>query len=78
LLDSLPVSVYSLAMFTVNLASKILGLDPSHVRRLLISGKIRGKKWGRDWMVLELNYHRKRKIGGGRKKKMHKEDKDNA
>ena len=65
-------------MYNVEEASKKLNLDPSQVRRLLRSGKLKGKKWGRDWMVVELNYERKRIIGGGRKKKMKKEDKDNA
>jgi excisionase family DNA binding protein len=55
-------------MWTVEEASQKLSVDPSQVRRLLRSGEIKGKKWGRDWMVLELNYQRKRKIGGGRKK----------
>jgi CRP-like cAMP-binding protein len=32
------------------------------VRRLLRSGKIKGQKWGRDWMISELQYRRKRKI----------------
>ncbi|MFC1932435.1 helix-turn-helix domain-containing protein [Chloroflexota bacterium] len=48
-------------MHTVEEASKLLGLDPSQVRRLLRSGEIEGKKWGRDWMVLELDYKRKRR-----------------
>jgi len=42
-------------------------LDPSQVRRLLKSGQIKGKKLARDWVVLELNYKRQRKPGGGRK-----------
>jgi hypothetical protein len=48
-------------MYSVEEASRILGLDPSQVRRLLRSGEIKGKKLARDWVVLELNYHRKRK-----------------
>jgi excisionase family DNA binding protein len=48
-------------MYTVEEASRLLNLDPSQVRRLLRSGEIKGKKWGRDWMVLELNYKRRRK-----------------
>ncbi len=56
-------------MFTVKQAAEILGLEESHVRRLLAKGKIKGKKWGRDWMIEKLNYQRKRKTGGGRKKK---------
>jgi len=56
-------------MYTVEEASKMLNLDVSQVRHLLRSGKIKGKKWGRDWMVLSLDYTRKRKLGGGRKSK---------
>ncbi|MFC1979938.1 helix-turn-helix domain-containing protein [Chloroflexota bacterium] len=56
-------------MYTVEEASKLFNLDPSQVRRLLRYGEIKGKKWGRDWMVLELEYKRKRKPGGGRKTK---------
>jgi excisionase family DNA binding protein len=48
-------------MYTVDKASKQLGLDVSQVRRLLRSGEIKGKKWGRDWMVLDLSYERKRR-----------------
>jgi len=56
-------------MYTVNETAKQLNLDPSQVRRLLRSGNIQGKKWGRDWMVLNLKYTRKRKPGGGRKRR---------
>jgi hypothetical protein len=49
--------------------SKMLNLDVSQVRHLLRSGEIKGKKWGRDWMVLSIDYTRKRKLGGGRKSK---------
>lgn len=38
-----------------------LGLSQEHVRRLLEQGKIEGKKIGRDWIVLSLDYKRKRK-----------------
>lgn len=48
-------------MYSVQEASHRLNLDPSQVRRLLRSGDIEGKKWGRDWMVLSLEYRRKRK-----------------
>lgn len=56
-------------MHSVEEASKLLGLDPSQVRRLLKSGQIKGKKLARDWVVLELDYTRKRKPGAGRKSK---------
>jgi len=46
--------------YTTKEAAERLGLEVSHVRRLLEEGKIRGKKWGRDWMVLSLDYQRRR------------------
>ena len=51
-------------MYSVEEASQILGLDASQVRRLLRSGEIKGKKLARDWVVLDLNYERKRKPKG--------------
>lgn len=55
-------------MYSVKEASNKLGLDTSQVRRLLAKGEIKGIKLARDWIVLDLNYERKRKPGGGRKK----------
>ena len=43
-------------IYTTQEAAKELGLEVSHVRRLLIQGKIKGRKWGRDWQVLSLDY----------------------
>lgn len=64
-LDIMPVYVYnSLEMdnvYSVSEAADKLGLDTSQVRRLLAQGKIEGKKLGRDWVVLELSYKRRRK-----------------
>ena len=48
-------------MYSVKEAAEQLGLDTSQVRRLLKAGEIKGKKLGRDWVVLELDYRRKRK-----------------
>jgi excisionase family DNA binding protein len=42
-------------------AAKRLGLSQAHVRRLLEHGSIEGKRLGRDWIVLNLNYKRRRK-----------------
>lgn len=56
-------------IYSVNEAAQKLGLDPSQVRRLLRKGKIDGKKLGHDWVVLNLNYQ-KRKFGVGRKPKV--------
>jgi len=55
-------------MYSVKEAAQKLGLDPSQIRRLLAKGEIQGKKLGRDWVVLELNYQRKRRPKGTRKK----------
>jgi len=54
-------------VYSVNEAAQRLGLDPSQIRRLLAKGEIEGKKLGRDWVVLDLNYTRKRKPKGGLK-----------
>jgi hypothetical protein len=56
-------------MLSVEEASRKLGIDASLVRRLLRSGQLEGKKLARDWVVLKLDYKRKRKPGGGRKPK---------
>ena len=48
-------------MYSVKEAAQKLGLDTSQVRRLLAKGEIKGKKLGRDWVVLSLDYKRKRK-----------------
>ena len=48
-------------VYSVREAADKLGFDPSQVIRLLAKGGIKGKKLGRDWVVLELNYKRKRK-----------------
>lgn len=52
-------------VFSVNEAAEKLNLDPSQIRRLLASGEIKGKKLGRDWVVLDLSYQRKRRPKGG-------------
>ncbi|MFC1955554.1 helix-turn-helix domain-containing protein [Chloroflexota bacterium] len=54
-------------MYSVKETSEKLGLERSHIRRLLAKGLIKGKKIGRDWVVLDLNYTRKRKPKGGKK-----------
>jgi excisionase family DNA binding protein len=61
LLTVIPASVYNTAMYSVKEAAQRLGLDTSQVRRLLAKGEIKGVKLGRDWIVLDLSYKRKRK-----------------
>lgn len=53
-------------MYSTKEASQHLGLDESQIRRLLKKGEIKGKKLGRDWVVLELSYKRKRRPKGKR------------
>jgi excisionase family DNA binding protein len=48
-------------MYSVQQAAERLGLNPSHVRRLLKSGEISGTKIGHYWVVFSLTYIKKRK-----------------
>ncbi len=48
-------------MYSVKEASNKMGISDSHCRRLLERGEIKGKKLGHDWVVLSLEYKRKRK-----------------
>ena len=36
---------------TTNEASRLTGYDAAHIRRLVREGQIKGKKFGRDWLV---------------------------
>jgi len=56
-------------VYSVEEAAKRLGLSVQHVRYLLANGDIEGKKLGRDWVVLSLDYKRKRKPKQKRKEK---------
>jgi len=60
------------AMYSTKEAANRMGISPDHLRHLLAVGKIEGKRLGHDWVVLELDYKRKRKPGGGRKPKIEK------
>lgn len=48
-------------MYTTREAAEKLGLSPDHVKLLARTGKIEAKKMGRDWVILNLDYRRKRK-----------------
>ncbi len=56
-------------MYSVRESASRLGISDSHCRRLLAKGEIKGKKLGHDWVVLSLDYKRKRepktRKGGG-------------
>ena len=42
-------------------AAARLHVSQAYLRRLLEQGRIKGKKLGHDWVVLSLDYQRKRK-----------------
>jgi excisionase family DNA binding protein len=54
-------------MYSTREAAKLLGLSPDHVKLLARNGVIEAKKVGRDWVVLSLDYQRKRRPKGGQK-----------
>ena len=47
-------------MYSVKEAASILGISESVVRKLLIEGRIQGRKIGKNWVVTELTYQPKR------------------
>ena len=55
-------------MYSVKEAAQKIGLSEQHLRLLLKEGKIEGKKLGHDWVVLSLDYKRKRKLKGGKRR----------
>jgi len=48
-------------MYSVKDAANQMGLSEQHTRLLLSKCEIKGKKLGRDWVVLSLDYKRRRK-----------------
>jgi excisionase family DNA binding protein len=48
-------------MYSTKEAAEKLGLSEAHTRRLLEQGKIAATRVGKTWVVLDLNYKRKRK-----------------
>ena len=48
-------------MYSVREAAAKLGVTDRHVRLLLATGEISGRKLGHDWVVLGLEYERRRK-----------------
>ena len=43
-------------------AQKVIGISERPLRLLLERGEVEGKKLGHDWVVLKLDYKRKKKI----------------
>lgn len=54
-------------MYGVKEAAKKMGISERHLRLLLEKGETEGRKLGRDWVVLNLNYARKREPKGGKR-----------
>jgi len=54
-------------MYGTREAASKLGISQAHCRRLLEKGELKGKKLGRDWVVLSLDYQRKRKPKTGKR-----------
>jgi len=48
-------------MYSVKEAAAKIGISERQLRYLLERGEIEGKKLGHDWVVLSLDYKRKRK-----------------
>ena len=51
-------------MYSTKETAEKLGLSQDHVKLLARKGIIKAKKIGRDWVVLDLNYVRERKVKG--------------
>jgi len=70
-IEIIPVISYNIdigdAMHSTKEAANKLGLSQDHVRLLARKGVIQAKKLGHDWVVLDLDYTRKRKPKGGKK-----------
>jgi excisionase family DNA binding protein len=64
-LDIIPISEYNISnmegIYSVKEAADKLGISDRRVRVLLEDKRIAGKKLGHDWVVLSLDYKRKRK-----------------
>jgi len=54
-------------MYSVKEAAQQMGISERHLRLLLRNAEVKGKRLARDWVVLDLNYTRKRKPKGGKK-----------
>ena len=48
-------------IYSVKEAAERMKVSEQHLRYLLARGEVEGKKLGRDWVVLSLDYQRKRR-----------------
>jgi len=53
-----------MGMYSVKEAAQRMGISERHLRLLLEKGQVEGKKLGHDWVVLSLDYKRKRRPKG--------------
>ncbi len=56
-------------MYSTQEVAEKLGISRRRVQELLVAGRIKGKKIGRDWVVLDFSYERKRQGRPRRQKK---------
>ena len=49
------------SLYSVQEAAFKMGLSEQYLRALLASGEVKGRKLGRDWVILSLDYRRKRR-----------------
>ena len=55
-----------MTVYSVKEVGSKLGISGRRVRKLLEEGRMNGRKVGPNWVVLDLNYKRKRKQKGGK------------
>ena len=67
MVDNITIYGYNMSMYSVREAAHKIGVSERHLRWLLSRGELKGKKLGRDWVVLSLKYQRKRRPKGGKK-----------
>ena len=60
-LDTVSAVAYINNMYSVKEAAEKLKISEQHLRYLLAKGEIEGQKISRDWVVISLDYKRKRK-----------------
>ena len=60
-LDFVSGSAHNITVYSVKEAAEKLKISEQHLRYLLAKGEIEGRKISRDWVVLTLDYKRKRK-----------------
>jgi len=49
-------------MWSVTQAAQMMGISGQRVRKLLLEGRIKGRKIGSTWVVTELAYTRKKRL----------------